>query len=437
MKEKDFNTFIREVIQMAYTQIIKEGISQVVWHFCPISSMYIIARDNQFKCSSIETNISDRRLTTLPINKKTGEGKMYPYYMCVSRTPYSGVGYQQMRRKGGSVDWRMCLVRIELDGNALNARFKGMPVNYFNNDPSVNNKKISHGGELLPDKNDPTKFHLNQKNRWIDVQSITGGKRLKDKQLRYGKGIPGPEKDKIDKRQMLEYEDRLYSNNEYINNFDRYIVRIDILCTPQILGGRGEQSGDILGEIKYVNQRFNGKVFLYDSETAFNSRNIRQSININNRKYSTIPNQTELLNSVNDYNPSVLTKNEARVLGNYAGYIVSGNKDSFSLLNYFVNKLNINQMPNEIKQIFLLSANKTIEKILSSENFTYLMKLTLSLGKDLQMINAGKQKYKDILDFFQQKDEEYLKRVFANKPGSSYNTLKKYYILQQRYAKAI
>ena len=181
---------------------------------------------DRFKCSSISVNASDIRLTSLPVNNKTGERKIYPYYMCVSRTPYSGVGYQQMRREKGNGDWTSCLVRIELDGNALNSRFKGMPVNYFNNDKSVNANKITHSGEMLPNKDDPSKMHLNQQNRWINLQSINGSTKLKPKQMKYGKGIPGYEKDKTDKRQMLEYEDRLYSNTEFIDNFSRYIIRI-------------------------------------------------------------------------------------------------------------------------------------------------------------------------------------------------------------------
>ena len=430
MNKVEFKQLLSEIIKTTYLEIINEGISQIVWHFCPIGSMYSIALNNAFKCSSISVNASDVRLTSLPVNSKTGERKVYPYYMCISRTPYSGVGYQQMRREKGNGDWTSCLVRLELDGNALNARFKGMPVNYFNNDPSVNTSKISHYGEWLPNKDDNTKGHLNQQNRWVEVQAITGDKKLKTKQLRYGKGIPGYEKDKTDKRQMLEYEDRLYSNSEFIDNFSKYIIRIDILCSKQVLNGYGQKSNDILGEIKFVESKFKGKVFIYTSETAFNSRNIRNSINASNvDKYGSISGQDEILRNAADYNPNVLTNFEAKILGTYAGFIAAGYDNYDDYINNIMLSLGIDKMSKQTQTAFKEEAYKHLTKIMEDPTFRYATKLVMKISKEMDMINAGKTKYKDKINSIKDKDEEYLRRLLNS--NVTYLTLKKRYIAQK------
>ena len=427
MNRNGLNKLIKEIVENSYYLLVSEGISQVVWHFCPIGSMYSIATNDKFKCSSISVNASDIRFTSLPVNNKTGERKIYPYYMCVSRTPYSGVGYQQMRREKGNGDWTSCLVRIELDGNALNSRFKGMPVNYFNNDKSVNANKITHSGEMLPNKDDPSKMHLNQQNRWINLQSINGSTKLKPKQMKYGKGIPGYEKDKTDKRQMLEYEDRLYSNTEFIDNFSRYIIRIDILCSKQVLSGYGQKSDDILGEIKFVENKYKGKVFIYTSETAFNSRNIRNSINKdNNSKYGSITGQNELLKNAKDYNPNILTKMEARFLGSYAGYITLGYDNHIDIINNMMIQLGINEMPYDIQKTFKDEADKQYTTAMADTSLRYIQSLLYKISKEIDMINGGKTKYKDILNKIQKKDEEYLRSIF--KSDVSYLTLKKRFI---------
>jgi hypothetical protein len=430
MKLQDFEKLIKEIVTLSVKKIINEGISPIVWHFCPIGPMYLIARDNQFRCTSVSDRPSDLRLTSLPVNNKTGEQKMYPYYMCVSRTPYSGVGYQQMRVDGGSSDWKSCLVRIELDGVALSANYKGMPVNYFNNDPSVNKTKIKHGGEIINNKNDEGN-HINQKNRWVDLYAINGGKFLSQKRMKYGKGIPGKVKDETDRRQMLEYEDRIYSKYEFIKNFDRYIKRIDIYCTSQVLNNKSENSSDILGMIKFIEQKFQGKVFIFNSKTAFNSTNIRNSINANNfNKYGNIDNN--FLNNTSEYDDSKLLRQEAEILGKYTALIISGHSNAEKIKMLIFNKLGLNKMDRDIQEQFLNRTNIEYQRLMSpnietKEREKILLTLERYIKKEILKVHGGKLKYVQILNDFKQDDENYLRKKYNS--NKTYITLKKFEIL--------
>lgn len=430
MKLQNFEKLIKEIVTLSVKKIINEGISPIVWHFCPIGPMYLIARDNQFRCTSVSDRPSDIRLTSLPVNNKTGEQKTYPYYMCVSRTPYSGVGYQQMRVDGGSSDWKSCLVRIELDGVALSANYKGMPVNYFNNDPSVNKTKIKHGGEIINNKNDEGN-HINQKNRWVDLYAIDGGKFLSQKRMKYGKGIHGKVKDETDRRQMLEYEDRIYSKYEFIKNFDRYIKRIDIYCTSQVLNNKTENSSDILGMIKFIEQKFQGKVFIFNSKTAFNSTNIRRSINANNfNKYGNIDNK--FLNNTSEYDDSKLLKQEADILGKYTALIISGHQNAEKIKMLIFNKLGLNKMDKDIQEQFLNRTNTEYQRLMTpnietKEREKILLTLERYIKKEILKVHGGKLKYVQILNEFKQDDENYLRKKYNS--NKTYITLKKIEIL--------
>ena len=184
-------------------------------------------------------------MTRLPVNAPKGEYKEYDYYMCFSRTSSSVVGYPMMKRDHeGYILWKYCLVRLKINGDLLNANYKGMPVNYFN-DKSL--EKIDHfikrnpkTKELEPDvidsegnmfanhidvnmiskdsPNAPKKSVINRGNPHYPNPMSKRGRKKKDTAfIDYGE---------TDRNQMLEYEDRLFSNKEYIPNAFRYIERI-------------------------------------------------------------------------------------------------------------------------------------------------------------------------------------------------------------------
>ena len=103
---------------------INESISSRVFHFCPIQTIYSILEENVFKMTPTGTRNSDDRMSVF-------KGRKYPFYFCVTRNQYSGIGYASLCRDRGKGDWSKCMARIELDGDALNHNFAGGPVSAF------------------------------------------------------------------------------------------------------------------------------------------------------------------------------------------------------------------------------------------------------------------------------------------------------------------
>ena len=142
---------IYEEVRKKIQKFINEGISQKLYHFCPINSLYGISESNEFVLTPISGRPSDAKMTSLPIGN--GERKQWNYYMCFSRTPSSLAGYVNMRKnKTGGTLWKTSLVRIEVDGSLLQSNYKGMPVNYFSdkNLPKINHN-YEYGEEIVTD----------------------------------------------------------------------------------------------------------------------------------------------------------------------------------------------------------------------------------------------------------------------------------------------
>jgi hypothetical protein len=385
MKTISYDTFrsaIKKIVSESIKNIINEGISPIVWHFCPINSMYYIAEKNAFQCTSSEHNRSDKLLTSLPkqlkkgytkkekygngeertVTKDAGErftiddsnittidpkyNKIYNYYMCVSRTPNSRLGYQGRRRTEGGM-WS-CFCRIELDGYKLMSDFKGMPVNYFTDFNSLadidkdvkhyisNNKmtKTKTGKdkvvqqvytnrkdgkyELLSEDNknyftdNNTELINGKRGTYLNKISTTkdGKKAIKKEFMPYN-NTDVVDSDRTDMRQMSEYEDRIFSNKKFIDKFKKYIIRIDIFASKM-----SEKSEEILYEIKKITEYLPGRVFLYDNEVAFNSRNINYSINKGRTvNYNNI--STNFLDNIDTSKDFLLNSKDASILGRY------------------------------------------------------------------------------------------------------------------------
>ena len=262
---------------------IKESISSTVFHFCPLSTMYEISETNSFKLAKTGKYESDMRMNSLPTHIKD-EKITYPYYMCFSRTPSTLVGYQLMRINQTKNEWVNSLVRIEIDGEALNYNYKGMPVNFF--------KEKNPSGDLAK------KYKYAQD--WDNFKAIPNKNGSKGDSILFGKGllktksIPKVNPDihkrgrtsksdigrlKVDyqaleRNRLSEYEDRIYSTKGYIPNANKYIKRIDILLSPKTL-----KQYNVLVMVNKIISRYGiDKVFVYDSQIAFNSMNIRNQI---------------------------------------------------------------------------------------------------------------------------------------------------------------
>ena len=480
MKTISYDTFrstIKKIVTESIKNIIKEGISPIVWHFCPINSMYYIAEKNAFQCTSSEHNRSDKLLTSLPkqlkkgytkkekygngeertVTKDAGKrftiddsnittidpkyNKIYNYYMCVSRTPNSRLGYQGRRRMEGGM-WS-CFCRIELDGYKLMSKFKGIPVNYFTDFNSladmdrdikhyISNDKISktktgkdrvtqqvyvnnkkNGQYELLSEDEQQYFNANEiKNgrRGTVLHKITNannGKKTVRKEFMPYNNTDVVDSDRTDMRLMSEYEDRIYTNKQIIEDFDRYILSIDIF-----VGNIAKRSKEVLYEIKKITENYqNIPINLYDNEVAFNSRNIQASINRGKTdNYNNI--SKSFLSKINTSKQFSLNENDASALGKYYAAQIcniflkkySNGKRGFKG-NYEVLKQNIISTTNTLKPYIEKSLNiknktqtafdkgfkMSLEKILSSDNlWSGSNNMNRMFGQRLASIDACK-----------------------------------------------
>lgn len=477
MKTISYNTFkkvIEEIVRGSIKSILNEGISPLVWHFCPLNSMYHIADTNRFQCTSSEHNRSDKLLTSLPIKLqkgytekelyKNGEertvtkdagrrfftdptktssidpryNKIYKYYMCVSRTPNSRLGYQGRRRTEGGT-WS-CFCRIELDGYKLMSDFKGMPVNYFTDFNSLadmdkdikhyisNNKmtktktgkdkaiqqiytnKKDGNYELLSEDNKKT-FTVNdpelkngKRGTYLNKLSTTkdGKKAIKKEFMPYN-NTDIVDSDRTDMRQMSEYEDRIFSNKKFIDNFKKYIIRIDIFA-----GKMSEKSEEVLYEIKKITEYLPGRVFLYDNEAAFNARNINNNGRTTN--YNSI--STNFLDNIDTSIGFLLNNKDSSTLGRYYSaqicrlflFNVSKGKRTFKgdikvlrkQMYDLANKLYLLiiealNLTNDVKQTFDNAFKETLIQILNSQNpWSDAKNLERMMGQRIPGIDACK-----------------------------------------------
>ena len=287
----DLNILVEEIVY-SIKQALNEGLSKRLFHFCPVNAMYSIAKTDCFKLSPVDNRPSDAKMTSLPIDKENR--KQYKYYMCFSRTPSSLVGYVSMRRdKTGGINWQQSLVRIEIDGEKLGSNYKGMPVNYFN-DKNLN--KINH--YYTDNKgNRRERFygkHGGIYSREMDVKALDSNGKIRTKTLQrytpHADDRVNPQGKKrsqvsvdygvIDRNQMSEYEDRLFSNSPSINNVKELniIKRIDVFLSEYVLNGTSKYSNDILFMVDEIIDIFGDLVHVYNNFSSFENVNIVNSI---------------------------------------------------------------------------------------------------------------------------------------------------------------
>lgn len=336
----DISLLLENILSSIKTQL-NEGVSQRLFHFCPINSMYSIAKDNCFKLTSVDYRPSDKKMTSLPVDQSTR--KQYNYYMCFSRTPSSLMGYVAMRRNNtGGISWKQSLVRIEVDGERLMNNYKGMAVNYFNDknlnkinhyDNTGENGFVSKSGNryskamqvnALTDKGTIYSKTLNRYTPHADDKTDARGKKRTRPFVDYGV---------IDRNQMLEYEDRIFSNKEFIPDAKRYIKQIDIFINKRLLYNGSNPSNDLFYMIDEIISVYGNLVHIYDNFSSFEGRNIVDSIPFKdvkkalNKQYKEISQKAyrQTHGDINIEN-SPLTPKESKVIARYA-IIASFNGD--------------------------------------------------------------------------------------------------------------
>lgn len=170
--------------------MLNERVSSVLFHFCDLGNLYYICNDNQFVLSSGYRGYADANIN---------QGK--PFYLSCTRQMDGRQGYSSERN-----------VRIELDGDLLNQRYKGGPVDYWG---------TSMG-----------KQQYYQQKRIPSMQSRT------------------------------ENEDRIFSSEPIIKDAIKYIKRIDILINQN-----SKKQMPIVFSICMT--PFKGLIHLYDNKKDF------------------------------------------------------------------------------------------------------------------------------------------------------------------------
>lgn len=429
-----FENLIKECVSKT-KKIINEGLSKRLFHFCSVSNAYLIAETDSFKLTSIENRPSDAIMTSLPIDAT--HRKQYKYYMCFSRTPSSLAGYVAMRRdKTGGVNWQQTLVRFEVDGEKLSSAYKGMPVNYFND---KNLRKINHfekdskgnPNQMITDK------YGNEYSTSMTVNALSpNGRIIKKDMPRYVEHKPeklsnrGRKSSKIaidygsiDRNQMLEYEDRLFSNKEYINNIKEmeYIKRIDIYICLGILNGKNQSSKDVLYMVNEIINKFGDLVHIYDNFSSFEGMNIVNSITGYNFK------QKYIEISKNDYfgpdkNHSIdnieLSIGEYRIITQYAtilaflGIYPGWEKDLVNNTIKILEKTGLDNIGAIKKTVF------NVIKLINKDGVGFFQWQTSCLKKDLEKITPFKyKKYVNYLDIIQAKQVNEYEQTYGKRIG--------------------
>lgn len=382
-------------------KVINEGISSRVFHFCPLSAMYSIAKDDKIMLSS-----SDRASDT----RMSGG---YPYFLSLSRTASSAVGYQRMRISGTGRQWSSALVRIELDGRLLNSSFKGSPQNYFTD---ADDSKIKHDGvvySIVPGKTTLQKKELNRYAKQAETDSkgdfiVPRGRPSKHGYTDYKM---------LDRNQMHEYEDRLVSNSPEIKNADKYIVRIDILMR------RKWTDAGIFAQVGEIIRRYGKKVHIYNSEVAFNSFNVRNSIGANHERYG----ELDIEKFVNAYGKLLNSEYSAGNLKRSQGLIIAQCAYIAAYVESYMNgtpvKEEYGRILNEIGAEIVQSmpeVTSALSVFISKLSKQYNAYLTANIPKmvDTELFGAYRRYADGIKAVFTRISDKYNKMYGARKWGS-------------------
>jgi hypothetical protein len=122
----EFEKILRDEINKASNNnlqesksLLKEGITDEVYHFTSLENFIKIMNTNTFRFSDLLYDLSDVIHNT-PLKK-------YKYYMSLSRTGSIKTGYGNYQSDNSNF-----IVRLKIDGRKLSQSYKGQPINYHN-----------------------------------------------------------------------------------------------------------------------------------------------------------------------------------------------------------------------------------------------------------------------------------------------------------------
>lgn len=237
--------------------IVKEGISDIVYHFASVPTIYNILKSGQIEL-------------TMSTNRSDAIHKTKLFYLSTQRTKSSRMGYAGNSSSHG----KRSIARIELDGDLLKQDgYQGQPLDYWGSHMGKQSDIGLNAERLLVRKGEDWKPNNQQ-----DKENV-----LKQQQT----------------ASNFEFEDRIFSNKPYLPL--KYAKRIDI-----VLNGSEPNLQD--KAILELAQSNNIIVAYYQSEKDFvsqNNNNVNQLILNIDGNYSEEP--SRLPDNSNYYNRELVS----------------------------------------------------------------------------------------------------------------------------------
>ena len=181
--------------------ILKEGLSQNLYHFTGLDAAFKICSDDVIYLQSAYSKESDNY------------DKKRKFYLSCARQPNVKMGFASKYSNGG--------VRISLDGDKLSQRFAGKAVNYWAGDTFMN--KHRYYQHLAKDEEDLmslNRYEIDRLKR--DNPDITDDEIKQYLVKNYNPEVQKHLDNEIEDR-LLSYEPAIYDAHKYIKSIDVFI----------------------------------------------------------------------------------------------------------------------------------------------------------------------------------------------------------------------
>lgn len=315
--------------------VLNEMLSSKCYHFTTLNGLLRILKTNTFLLK-----------TDVVSDTEHWEDKpRHRFFMSTTRVRDGRFGYNRFINKNSM------LVRITLNGDLLNANYRGMPINWL-----MHNEKIKGDAPDL-------RYAVSSKSRAMYPSYVNN------------------DKERIQTQPFVENEDRIFSNRPSIPNADRYIERIDIL-TYDTTTYIDAQERDILQNIP---SNFRNITHIYTTMKDFN----KQENNIDKIDRSKIKNtrhprvdvklKREDLKTINLYKKSIY-----KFFADYDKAIELARQEKYNdnLMNTL--QANINNIKEYIKELNTLYYNSDKSKQILKNTSDWFVKHHIVNFNDLQ-----------------------------------------------------
>ena len=216
-----------------HKRLLKEIASPIVWHFTYFDALKKILMTNQLKFSRSHAN-------HFKLDGITGFSNKHPYYFCTTRSKSSYDGYSRTL----SDDNEEGFVRIQLDGDKLNQICHAKASDYFGTRYKASEVELPYGKRS---------FYRAIRDGEADYQPISDWYKTSED------------------NKSNEREDTIWYTKEYLDDANRYIIRIDIYLPNKYI-----LQQDIIKRMLYniyiMTKELNIPLFFYESIEDFDKQ---------------------------------------------------------------------------------------------------------------------------------------------------------------------